>query len=49
MAGFGGAMKNVAIGMASREGKFLIHSTGETRERWSSAPHENIWFSGVLS
>lgn len=28
MAGFGGALKNVAIGMASREGKCLIHTAG---------------------
>jgi len=37
MAGFGGALKNISIGMASREGKLLIHSAGKTRESWSSA------------
>ena len=37
MAGFGGALKNISIGMASREGKLLIHSAGENRESWSSA------------
>ena len=37
MAGFGGALKNISIGMASREGKFLIHSAGTTRESWSTA------------
>ena len=37
MAGFGGALKNISIGMASREGKLLIHSAGASRERWTSA------------
>lgn len=31
MAGFGGAIKNISIGMASREGKSLIHTAGESR------------------
>ena len=38
MAGFGGALKNISIGMASRQGKYLIHSAGETSEGWQSAP-----------
>ena len=29
MAGFGGAIKNISIGMASQEGKCLIHTAGE--------------------
>lgn len=37
MAGFGGALKNLSIGMASREGKLLIHSAGSNRTSWSSA------------
>lgn len=37
MAGFGGALKNISIGMASREGKYLIHSAGATSESWWSA------------
>lgn len=37
MAGFGGALKNISIGMASREGKYLIHSAGATSESWRSA------------
>jgi hypothetical protein len=36
MAGFGGALKNISIGMASREGKLLIHSAGESGESWTS-------------
>ncbi len=31
MAGFGGALKNISIGMASREGKCLIHTNGRSR------------------
>ena len=30
MAGFGGAIKNISIGMASQEGKCLIHTEGES-------------------
>ena len=37
MAGFGCALKNISIGMASREGKLLIHSAGQNRTSWSSA------------
>lgn len=37
MAGFGGALKNISIGMASREGKLLIHSAGKSRTSWQSA------------
>ena len=37
MAGFGGALKNISIGMASREGKYLIHSAGATSESGGSA------------
>lgn len=37
MAGFGGALKNISIGMASREGKYLIHPAGATSESWRSA------------
>lgn len=36
MAGFGGALKNISIGMASREGKLLIHSAGASSESWTS-------------
>ena len=37
MAGFGGVLKNISIGMASREGKLLIHSAGANRTSWQSA------------
>lgn len=31
MGGFGGALKNISIGFASRNGKAFIHSVGQTR------------------
>lgn len=34
MAGFGGALKNLSIGMASVAGKFRIHSAGAVDEGW---------------
>lgn len=40
MAGFGGALKNTSIGMASREGKLLIHSAGENRTSWQTAAQD---------
>ena len=42
MAGFGGALKNISIGMASREGKLLIHSAGASRESWQSAAQDDF-------
>ena len=42
MAGFGGALKNISIGMASREGKLLIHSDGANRTSWQSAPQNDF-------
>ena len=42
MAGFGGALKNVSIGMASREGKLLIHSAGKNRTSWQSAAQDDF-------
>lgn len=35
MAGFGGAIKNISIGIGSSEGKCLIHTAGKS--------HTNIW------
>ena len=34
MAGFGGAIKNISIGLGSQEGKFLIHTHGESTSEW---------------
>lgn len=30
MAGFGGAIKNISIGLGSQEGKCLIHTSGQS-------------------
>ena len=40
MGGFGGALKNQSIGVASRSGKFYIHSAGETTTRWRTAEQD---------
>lgn len=32
MAGFGGAIKNISIGLGSKEGKCLIHTAGESHD-----------------
>ncbi len=43
MAGFGGALKNISIGIASKEGKSLIHSAGKSRSGVSSGtPYDNF-------
>ncbi len=36
MAGFGGAIKNISIGMASRDGKTNIHTAGHSISLWST-------------
>lgn len=36
MAGYGGAIKNISIGLASSEGKTLIHTGGEGGSMWSA-------------
>lgn len=36
MAGFGGAIKNISIGIASANGKRLIHSAGTSTTSWGS-------------
>lgn len=40
MGGFGGALKNLSIGVASRSGKFYIHSAGSTDSRWAPAEQD---------
>ena len=34
MAGFGGAIKNISIGIGSQEGKCLIHTAGKSHTSW---------------
>lgn len=36
MAGFGGAIKNISIGIGSSEGKNLIHTAGQGGSMWSA-------------
>ncbi len=46
MAGFGGAMKNISIGMASSMGKCWIHSAGRYTDKaqtWSNVPADTIF------
>ena len=40
MGGFGGALKNMSIGVASRDGKAWIHSAGKTKSS------EEVWIQG---
>lgn len=52
MAGFGGALKNVAIGMASREGKCRIHTAGaSSNSPWGgdTAPFQECMAEAVKS
>lgn len=42
MGGFGGAIKNCSIGIASREGKMLIHSAGESTTSWGSPAQDDF-------
>ena len=46
MAGFGGAMKNISIGMASSQGKCWIHSGGKYTDKaqtWSHVPDHDTF------
>ena len=42
MAGFGGALKNISIGIASANGKRWIHSAGTSTTNWGS-PRQEDW------
>ena len=42
MAGFGGALKNISIGIASANGKRLIHSAGTSTSDWGSPEQEDF-------
>ena len=42
MGGFGGALKNCSIGIASREGKMLIHSAGASTTSWGSPAQDDF-------
>lgn len=50
MAGFGGALKNVAIGIASAEGKALIHTAGRSRTvpvDWANVPPQDDFLESM--
>lgn len=42
MGGFGGALKNVSIGIASSNGKRWIHSAGRVKDRWIDTPQDDF-------
>lgn len=42
MAGFGGALKNISIGIASSAGKTWIHSAGESTTDWGNPSQEDF-------
>lgn len=42
MGGFGGAVKNCSIGIASREGKMLIHSAGTSTTGWGNPAQDDF-------
>lgn len=48
-AGMGGALKNVAIGVASKHGKWRIHSAGkyDTREVWKDMPPVDLFLESM--
>lgn len=50
MAGFGGALKNVAIGMASAEGKAWIHTAGKSKTvpvDWTNVPPQENFLESM--
>lgn len=50
MGGFGGAIKNMSIGIASSNGKARIHSAGKTRvpaEAWKNLPEQDDFLESM--
>lgn len=50
MGGFGGALKNMSIGLASHHGKLNIHSAGKTinqKECWASLPSQDDFLESM--
>lgn len=50
MGGFGGAVKNISIGIASAAGKAWIHSAGKTKnaaEMWSNLPPQDDFLESM--
>ena len=42
MGGFGGALKNMSIGIASSRGKVYIHSAGESETQWGNPAQDDF-------
>lgn len=48
MGGFGGAIKNISIGIASSAGKAWIHSGGKTKgDPWSDLPEQDVFLESM--
>ena len=50
MAGFGGAIKNISIGIASSAGKAWIHSAGKTKDQnkvWNDLPPQDDFLESM--
>lgn len=50
MGGFGGAIKNISIGIASSSGKAWIHSAGKTKnatEMWNNLPKQDDFLESM--
>ena len=50
MGGFGGAIKNMSIGIASAEGKAWIHTAGKTKsDLWNNLPAQDDFLESMAS
>lgn len=50
MGGFGGALKNISIGIASSQGKAWIHSAGKTKDQkqvWNNLPPQDDFLESM--
>ena len=50
MGGYGGALKNMSIGIASSEGKAFIHTSGKTKDvniMWDNLPKQNDFLESM--
>lgn len=48
MGGFGGAVKNISIGIASAEGKAWIHTAGKTKtDLWNNLPEQDDFLESM--
>lgn len=48
MGGFGGAIKNISIGIASSAGKAWIHSGGKTKSNpWDNLPEQTVFLESM--